>query len=388
MRRRAVSSKTERNERREALAAVAGKFASFRPAREVLKRVRAVPTIFPQFDHAVRVGGLPIERFMLLHGPSGMGKTSFALGLIRSFLARDHFALLLDAERTTPIDWVEKMVGPLADHPGFLAERPTTYEDTILKVRSFLNTTIALREKGKIPDDTAALIVVDSLRKLVPSDLMKEILSEVTAKSGTTAGRDRGAQLKAKMNAAWMDELVPLLEAAQCSFVAIAREMQDPDADVWAKKFGTDYKVGGGGSIYYEASLVMRAERAGWITHGEGKERLVYGERNRITIRKTKVAGKDDKVSVGYFNTSNGVLIPEGFDLARDLLQLGERLGVVKKSGSSFTCGGKKLGVGEHAAVKNITKDPELLGWLDARVRESFALAPPIEHDPDTGETT
>ncbi len=309
--------------------------------------------------------------------------TSFSLGLLRSFLARDHFALLIDAERTTPIDWCEKMMGPLADHPGFLAKRPTTYEDTILEVRNFLNAIATARAKGKIPDDTAALIVVDSLRKLVPADVMKEILSD---KDETKAGRDRGAQLKAKMNAAWMDELTPLLEAGQAGFIAIAREMQDPDADMWARKFKTDYKIGGGSAIYFDASLVMRCERAEWISHGEGKERQVYGEKTRVTIKKTKVAGKDDKVAVGFFNTSNGVLIPEGFDAARDLLQLGERLGVVTKKGSSLCFDGERMGSGEHAAVKMLTKDPDRLAQLDAAVRASFALAPPIEHDPFTGE--
>lgn len=381
MRKRAPTPRAASNDRRNALAAVSEKFKSFRPAREVLKRVRAVPTIFPQFDHAARVGGLPIERFMLVHGPSSHGKTAFTLGLMRSFLERDHFVVFIDAERTTPIDWAEKMMGAMVDHPGFLASRPTTYEDTILEVRQFLNAIIAARAAKKIPEDTAALIVVDSLRKLVPADLMKEILSE--SKNDTKTGRDRAGQLKAKMNAAWMDELVPLLEAAQAGFVAIAREMVDPDADMWAKKFGNDYKVGGGGAIFYEASLVMRIERASYVTHGEGKERKIYGERHRVTIRKTKVAGKDDKTAVGYFHTSNGVLIPEGFDGARDLIDLGVRLGALGKKGSTISFDGERVGAGEHAAVKNLAKDPDQLAKIDAAVREKFALVEPLTHDED-----
>ena len=72
-RRRAAEAPSR--ERLSALAGVAGRFKKFRPAREVLTLVKAVPTRFPQFDHATRVGGLPIERFMLLHGPSNHGKT-------------------------------------------------------------------------------------------------------------------------------------------------------------------------------------------------------------------------------------------------------------------------------------------------------------------------
>src|SRR5205814_10673608 len=68
----------------------------------------AVPTRFIQFDHSTRVGGLPIERFMLMHGPSGLGKTEMAIGLEDSFLERDHFVFHVDSERTTPITWAEQ----------------------------------------------------------------------------------------------------------------------------------------------------------------------------------------------------------------------------------------------------------------------------------------
>ena len=374
------------------LAAVASRFKSFRPAREVLKVVRAVPTRFVQFDHATRVGGLPIERFMLIHGPSNEGKSLAVLGLCDSFLARDHFALYVDAERTTPITWARGLMGANADHPGFFAIRPDTYEATIGQVREFLNLVADLKAKGKVPAETSALVVVDSLRKLVPQDLMKEILQAAAEekRGKITAGKDRGAQIKAKMNAAWMDELVPLLEHAGAGFVAIAREMVDPDADIWAKKYGTDYKVGGGGAIYYDASLSMRIERAAWVVDkkDDGKPK-VLGERHRITIKKTKVAGKDDKASVAYFHSSNGMLVPEGFDRARDVLELAKRFGIVKLTGSTYTWGSKRTGVlgrGEHQAVKKLTNDAGTLNALETEVREHFADQAPVEHDPVTGE--
>jgi RecA/RadA recombinase len=375
------------------LAAVASRFKAFRPAREVLKVVRAVPTRFVQFDHATRVGGLPIERFMLIHGPSSEGKTSGVLGFCDSFLSRDHFVLYIDAERTTPITWARELMGKMADHPGFYADRPDTYEATIGKVREFLNLVADLKSAGKVPKETSALVVVDSLRKLVPANLMKEILqAEEDGKKGKIkAGQDRGAQLKAKMNAAWCDELVPLLEHAGAGFLAVAREMQDPDADQNAKKYGYDYKIGGGGTIFYDASLSMRVERAAWVVDKkeEGRKPKVFGERHRITIKKTKVAGKDDKASVAYFHTSNGVHVPLGFDRARDVLELAVRFGIVRQKGSSYSTGKTRsgmLGRGEHAVVKRLAGDSEALGKLEAEVREKFGEQAPVEYDSQTGE--
>jgi RecA/RadA recombinase len=367
-------------ERRGGLLKAATMFKGFRPAREVMTRVRAVPTRFVQFDHAVRVGGFPIERFSLVHGPSSHGKTTLVLGLVDSFLERDHLALYIDAERTTPMTWAEELMGKNAQHPGFFAIRPETYEATIGDVREFLNRLIALKEGGHLPPETSALVVVDSLRKLVPADLMKEILTaekEVSEerlgrRKIITAGRDRSAQLKAKMNAAWMDELVPLLEKSGAAFIAIAREMQDPDANVFAKKFGTDYKVGGGSAIYYDASLDLRVTRVAWVGEGDGQNRKVYGERHRITVKKTKVAGKDDKVALAHFHSSNGTFTPPGFDRARDVLELARAFGVVKSPKKGWLTHGNVRWRGEHEAVLKLTQAKPLLRSIEAEVRAAF----------------
>lgn len=363
--------------RLKALERVAKRFDGFRPAREVLRRVRAVPTIFPQLDHATGVGGLPIDRFTLLHGPSNEGKSSFALGLVRSFLARDHFALFVDAERTTPIDWVESLVGPeLVDHPGFFGRRPNTYEETVEEVRKFVRTLAEAREDGSLPEDASAIVVVDSMRKLVPANLMKKLARD---DGGVDGAGGRAAQMKAAMNAAWLDELVPLLDETGTAMVAIARESEDPEADVWAKRAGRDYRVNGGRALIYDSSVVMRVVRAAWVTEGEGPERKTYGERHRVTIRKTKVAGKEEREVVCYFHSSNGVHIPAGFDRARDVIDLGLRLGVLEKRGASISFDGERIGAGEHRAVKALAEDPEWLGRVERAVRAEFEKAPPLE---------
>lgn len=385
MRRRQHDPGAAGDDKFKGIAAVARRFKAFRPAAEVLKVVRAVPTRFIQLDHATRVGGLPVERFMLMHGESGEGKTAFLLGLLAAFLDRGDPVLHEDAERTTPITWARQMMGQVVDSPLYMANRPDTYEDTVAEVRNFLNTVSDAREAKEFGPDASALVAVDSLRKLVPADLMKEILKADAEGDSVKGGRDRRAQLQAKMNAAWMDELIPLLERAGAGFIAIAREMQDPDADMWAKKFGNDYKVGGGGAIYYDASLVMRVDRHGWVKEGDGKDQKVYGERHRVVIRKTKVGNKDDKVATFYFHTSNGTFIPPGFDRARDVLELAKRFGIIKAKGTWLTWG-KHRWQGEHAAVRKLTADAESLALLEAETRAQFADHKPVEHDAETGE--
>jgi recombination protein RecA len=373
------------NPRWKALERSAAAFKGFRPAAEVLKVVRAVPTWFVQIDHGTRVGGFPVERYTLMHGPSNHGKTICALGLAGSFLSLDHFVLHIDAERTTPITWVDAILGEHSRHPHFFALRPDSYEETMVEVRRFLNTLREQREKKRVPEDTCGLIIVDSLRKLIPKGLLEEILAAEQDAGEITAGKDRRAQLQAKMNSAWVDELTPLLEKAQSGMVAIAREYQDTNADVWAKKAGRDYIVGGGGATYFEASLVIRVERDRWIEVGQGKDRKVYGERHLALIRKTKVGGKADRDIKTYFHTSNGNLIPAGFDRARDVLELAEKLNVVERHGAWYSHGENRIAAGMDNAVVNLTANPQWLATIEAEVRATFQTRE-MTYDLQTGE--
>ena len=364
----------------------------WRPAAEVLTPVRAVPTIFPQYDAITRVAGHPTDRVGLVHGPSNNGKTEFCIGLLLSFLLRGHPAALVDAEQTTPVTWLKQLMGAHHASQGFRALRPKTnsYEEVVGMVERFATTIGDARAKGEVDKDTTALLVVDSLRKLTPEKLLAELLKATGAdekdekkpaakKSGPRdrkkpAGVDgaggRSGQIKAQINAAWMDRLVPLMSHTGCAIVLIAREYEDNDAGFFSMD---DYKVGGGKSPYYDSSIVLRIVREGWVRDGDGASAVTYGERVRVEVRKTKVGGKDERVPSAYFHTSNGVLVPVGFDLARDLLEYATDNAIVSTSGSHYTLGRRRLGNGKHATVKRLYDEPHLLRELEEAVRGEIA---------------
>jgi RecA/RadA recombinase len=362
---------------------VAKQFKAWRPAREVLTRVRAVPTIFPQVDHATRVGGWPIQRIHVIHGQSNHGKTVFSHGLGLSFLKRNHIYALVDAEMTTPITWLESLMGPYADANTFLAMRPKTYEQCVDDVRRLCNGIAEARVKGKIPPDTTALIVVDSIRKLVPDSILERIkkMGADSEKGSVDGYGGRAAQMRAALNAAWMDELVPLMHDTNCAITLIARESEDPNADANDRMYGNDWKMGGGKSLEFESSLIARIQRAGYVHETSDTKSPVIGERIRVDIRKTKVAAKQDKVIRCHFHISNGAQTPEGFDPARDLIELGLTVGVIKRAseGSTWLLFERNRWQGLNQAAKKVSSSPELLATLDAAVREKFVSVNPLE---------
>lgn len=359
----------ETRDRLKQMQTVASRFKAWRPAAQVLTRVRSVPTRFVQVDHATRVGGWPIERFVTVHGPSNHGKTLLTHGLGLSFLERGHFYAFIDAEFTTPEEWLRSLMGEYASHPGFVALRPSTFEETVDAVREFVESVSEAREKGDVAPDTSALVVVDSMTKLTPDRLLKTILKEgAEGKKGSVDGMGgRGAQYKAALTKAWLDELVPLLARTSTSMVGITREADDPDADASDRKFDAAWRLVGGRALTYDASLVVRVTRDSWLYDGS-EERRVVGERHRARIWKTKVGGKDGRHTDAFFHTSNGALSPVGFDPARDLAEIGIASGLVEQAGAWFRYEGGKWN-GEAKFLAALRSDDALRGTLDAAVR-------------------
>jgi len=98
----------------------------------------------------------------------------------------------------------------------------------------------------------------------------------------------------------------------------------------------------------------------------------VVGERHRLDIFKTKVAGKAVKVPAAYFHTSNGALCPRGFDPARDLLELMQGAGLVEGS-AWLSWQGRRLAQGKENALKRLRSDAGLYAELEADARRYVA---------------
>ncbi len=363
--------------------------AGWAPASKIILEVRAVPTCFVQVDRVTRVHGWPTDRFTLVHGPSNNGKSAFVLGLLRSFLERAHFGALIDAERTTPATWARQMIGSdLLESGAFRALYPTSYEGTVDAVRAWAEAIGDARAKGKIDKDTSGLLVLDSIRKLVPKRLLEKLLKEGSegdddardhrGKKKQAAGVDgmsgRAAMYKAALNSAWMDELAILLPQCGVGMAVIAREYENSDPGL---NFGAaDFKLGGGKSLFFESSLVVRIMRESFVKEKTAKEELTVGERHRVEIHKTKVGEKDERIPRAYFHTSNGVSSPTGFDFARDVLELGVEFGTVEQRGSNLYFDGERLGQGEVQAVRRLHEDAHLFARVDGAVRAAMRPIP------------
>jgi RecA/RadA recombinase len=361
-------------------ARAAGPFSSlpkgWSMASDALDRVRAVPTIFPDFNRQTRVGGLPLRRIITVHGPTHGGKTAFVGGLLRSFVDADHVGAYCDAEHATDLTFFDELFGrPVDTIPNLLGMRPTSYEETIDAVDTFLASMVRARgerlaeyrEEMKLKKDApcvlpphldlAGCLVLDSINKLVPE---REI--ERLKKEGGDAIDKGWGRLRAAFNQAFLDHVVPLLGKAETSLVVMVQERDDDDLDPWEMP-----KLKGGKATQYDASLIVRVMKAKEVAVGEGKEKRVFGYAHRLRIWKSKVGHMDGRWSDALFHLSNGTHVRPGFDTARDLVVVGKDLGVIQ--GDGWLAWRKKKWQGENKAVQSLTNDPEALRALEADVQ-------------------
>lgn len=341
-------------QRLESMKRVADRQKEWKPAPEGLKKLEAVPSIFPQFNVASRVGGIPTQCVIVVHGQSGEGKTTATMGFSKSYIEKNHFSLLVDAERTTTIDWAESMYGPeLVNHPGFSILPVSTYEDATDGIKNYLEDIANAREKGELPEDIRALVTVDSIRKLMPKNILKTLFDKGADEGQYSKGIDgyggRAGQAKAHINSSWMDWLTPIVNDYKATIVLITRESPNPTAD--KMKGEDDFFVLGGSGMVFEASLRLRIRKKYLKLKDDEIKDGIIGEKHEIQIHKTKVGDKKVRIPKAFFYTSNGRLSPYGFDRARDVFDLARSYNVIELNGAWYSTNGQKIGQGELKAL-------------------------------------
>ncbi len=350
-------------------------------ASEVFDYVTSVRTIFPDFNRATTVGGLPVRRIHTVHGPTHGGKTAFALGLVKSFVDVGHIGGYIDAEHTLGQEFVEETVRELKDKRNFIANRPESYEKTIKAVDTFLAKVSKARETEP---GIKSILVIDSINKLVPERELASLLKKETTdykgkKSGGASELTKGHQgrYRAALNQAWLDHLTPIVARAECAMVIIAQERDEADTTSFVKD---DFKVKGGKALMFDASLVIRVSKAAPIydTGNEKKNDKIVGFAHRVRIWKSKIGHMDGKYSDCAFHLSNGKIAPAGFDMARDSLAIGSKMGIVKTAGAWFSYQGRRQ-QGINGAIEHMIKHPDRLNDLMNEIAEKI--------DKDAGRT-
>ena len=126
--------------------------------------------------------------------------------------------------------------------------------------------------------------------------------------------------------------------------------------------FGNPETTTGGKALKFYTSVRLDIRRIAQIKKGEE----VVGGRHRVKVVKNKVAAP-------FRTTEFDLMYNEGISTEGELLALGEKLGIIQKSGNSYAFGEEKLGRGYDASRTYLRENKKIANELLKEIRKGLA---------------
>lgn len=275
--------------------------------------INAIPTGSIGLDHALGVGGLPRGRIIEIFGPESSGKTTLSLHVIAEAQKRGGICAFIDAEHALDPEYAKKIGVNINE---LLVSQPDTGEQA-------LEITESLVRSGKID-----VVVIDSVAALTPKD---EIEGEMGA-------HHVGKQARLMSQA--LRKLTAIVDKSKTIVIFINQIRMQIGV-----MFGNPETTPGGKALKFYTSVRIDIRRIAQIKKGDE----VMGNRTRAKVVKNKVAAP-------FRQTEFDIMFNEGISTEGEVIALGEKYGILQKSGPSYSFGDVKLGRG-YDATRLFLKD-------------------------------
>ena len=298
--------------------------------------VNAISTGSIGLDIALGVSGFPRGRIIEIYGPESSGKTTLALHAIAEAQKLGGVCAYIDAEHAMDPDYARKLGVKIED---LLISQPD-YGEQGLEIAE------SLVRSGEID-----IVVIDSVAALTPKD---EIEGEMGAFHVGKQARLMSQALR-KMTAI----------VAKSKTVVIFINQIRMQIGVM---FGNPETTPGGKALKFYASVRLDIRKIAQIKKGEE----VVGSRTRVKVVKNKVAAP---FRIAEFD----IIYNEGISPEGELIALGEKQGLISKSGGAiYEYGKEKLGRGYDATRTYLKEHPDLKTKLTQEIKASLIAAPVV----------
>ena len=294
--------------------------------------IDAIPTGSIGLDYALGVGGIPRGRIIEIFGPESSGKTTLALHIIAEAQKKGGVCAFVDAEHAMDPEYTKKLGVKIED---LLISQPDTGEQALEITESLVRS------------NSVDVIVVDSVAALTPKD---EIEGEMGA-------HHVGKQARLMSQA--LRKLTAIVAKGNTIVIFINQIRMQIGV-----MFGNPETTPGGKALKFYTSVRLDIRRIAQIKKGED----IVGVRVRVKVVKNKVAAPFKK-------TEFDLIYNEGISKEGEILALGEKFDIVKKSGASYSWGEEKLGRGYDAARRFLKENKKIsnaiLKEIEKNLKES-----------------
>ena len=310
----------------EAMRAIQKQFGSgaiMRLGGQEVAEVEVIPTGSLALDTALGIGGLPRGRIIEIYGPESSGKTTLTLHAIAEAQARGGVCAFVDAEHALDTGYARRLGVQIDD---LLISQPDCGEQALEIVDTLVRT-------GAID-----LIVVDSVAALTPR-------AEIEGEMG-----ESHMGLQARLMSQALRKLTGAVARTKTSIVFI-NQLRLKIGLV----FGNPETTTGGNALKFYASVRLDIRKGKPIKSGDE----VVGAEARVKVVKNKLAPP-------FREAGFEILYGSGVNKVAELIDTGERLGLVSKTGAWYAYDGERLGQGRERAAAHLIENPALAGRLRA----------------------
>ena len=298
--------------------------------REALE-IEAISTGSLGLDIALGIGGLPKGRIVEIYGPESSGKTTLALHVVAEAQKKGGTCAFVDAEHALDPGYARKLG---VDIQNLLISQPDAGEQA-------LEIADTLVRSGAVD-----VLVIDSVAALVPR-------AELEGEMG-----DSLPGLQARLMSQALRKLTASISKSNTLVIFINQIRMKIGV-----MFGSPETTTGGNALKFYASVRLDIRRIGALKNGED----VVGNATRVKVVKNKVA---PPFKVVEFDIMYG----EGVSKTGELIDLGDKAGVVEKSGSWYSYDGVRIGQGRENAKTYLKEHPDVADAIEKKVRENAGI--------------
>ena len=304
-----------------------GKGAVMRLGESGALNIEAIPTGSISLDTATGIGGLPRGRIVEIYGPESSGKTTLALQVVAEAQKMGGEAAFIDAEHALDPEYAQNLG---VDVNSLLVSQPDNGEQA-------LEIAEALARSGALD-----VIIVDSVAALVPR-------AEIEGDMG-----DSHVGLHARLMSQALRKLAGVINKSN-TVVIFINQLREKVGVV----YGNPEVTTGGRALKFYASIRIDVRRVEQLK-GAGNEFI--GSRTRAKIVKNKVAPP-------FKEAEFDIMYGEGISKIGEIVDLGVKFDILKKSGAWFYYGEERLGQGRENVKILFKQQPELANEIEEKIR-------------------
>ena len=280
-------------------------------------------------DIALGIGGLPKGRVIEIFGPESSGKTTLTLQAIAECQKEGGTAAFIDAEHALDPSYAEKL-GVNVDE--LLLSQPDTGEQA-LEITDML-----------VKSNSVDLIVVDSVAAVTPR-------AEIEGEMG-----DHHVGLQARLMSQALRKITGNIQRSNAMVIFINQIRMKIGV-----MFGNPETTTGGNALKFYSSVRLDIRRIGSVTEGDE----VIGNETRVKVVK-------NKVSPPFKQAEFQIMYGQGINVEGEILEYGQKLGLVEKAGAWYSHNGEKIGQGKVNASNFLKENSKIKNSLLKEIRNSY----------------